>query len=129
MIPEALKRDAVILAQHDFCFEIVPDGLKIYIQFKDFPLPAGLYNADTTGLLIFTTSNYPNAGFDMFWTDPSLALRDGRVPKQADQLELHLGQNWRRFSYHPYNEISWNPSEDNVVRFVAYVQQRLRNGD
>ena len=129
MIPEGLQRDVEILTKNGFCFEIIPGGTKLYIRFKDFPLPEGLYNADKTNLLIFTTPFYPSAGFDMFWTDPELTLKDGSMPKQAEEFESHLGQRWRRFSYHPYNDVDWNPSEDDVARFVEYVQQRLRNGD
>ena len=129
MIPEDLQRDADVLKGNGFCFDIIPDGQKLYIKFKDFPLPTALYNMDTTDLLIFTTPHYPRAGFDMFWTDPRLALKNESVPKQAEVIELHLGQEWRRFSYHPYNSTPWNPSEDNIARFIEYVKQRLRNGD
>ena len=129
MIPEDLQRDVDRLRDNGFCFDIVPDGQKIYIKFKNFQLPATLYNMDATDLLIFTTPHYPRAGFDMFWTDPELKLKDKSIPKQADVEEFHLGKKWRRFSYHPYNDTPWNPSEDNISRFVEYVKQRLRNGD
>lgn len=129
MIPEELQRDLDVLSENGFKFEAIPDNPKIYIIFSDFPLPEGLYNADKTTLLIFTTPHYPIAGFDMFWTDPELKLKDGNTPKQAEAIEQHRGQSWRRFSYHPYNNAPWNPSEDTVARFIEYVQQRLRNGD
>ena len=129
MIPEELTRDLESLASRGFVYTIIEDGPKIYILFKDFPLPTEVYNMEKTDLLIFTTPHYPNAGFDMFWTDETLTLKNGGIPKQAETIEIHLGKRWRRFSYHPYNIKPWNPSEDNVVRFVEYVQQRLRNGD
>lgn len=72
---------------------------------------------------------YPQAGFDMFWTDKSLTLRDGRIPMGGEVEEPHLGLVWRRFSYHPYGERGWDPSRDDVAGFVAYVQQRLQRGD
>ena len=129
MIPEDLLKDLDVLTENGFRFQVIPDGPKIYIIFSDFPLPKGLYNTDKTTLLIFTTPHYPIAGFDMFWTDPRLKLKNDSVPKQATEIEQHQGQSWRRFSYHPYNNIHWNPSEDTVVRFIEYIQQRLRNGD
>ena len=129
MIPEELRTDASVLRERGFDFEMIQSGLKIYIRFRNFPLPEGLYNVDTTDLLIFTTPQYPSAGFDMFWTEPGLVLKNGNVPQSADAMEPHLEQNWRRFSYHPYNKIHWNPAEDNVGTFVEYVQQRLRRGD
>lgn len=130
MIPEKLVQDLQVLQTRGFnCDPPVEKDCRIYVVFKDFPLPSGLYNMETTDLLIFTTVHYPGAGFDMFWTDPSLTLSNGEVPKSADAEEQHLNKNWRRFSYHPYNGKSWNPSEDDVIRFVGYVQQRLCKGD
>jgi len=129
MIPEELRHDLEMLDSRGFVYDIVEDGSKIYIVLKDFPLPSGIYNLVKTDLLIFTTPHYPNAGFDMFWTDEKLTLKNGGIPKQAEHVEPHLSTRRRRFSYHPYNGKPWNPSEDNVSRFVEYVQQRLRNGD
>ena len=129
MIPEQLRMDTSVLSERGFDFEMISSGSKIYIRFKNFPLPTGLYNVDKTDLLIFTTSPYPNAGFDMFWTEPGLALQNGNTPKAAEAIEPHLGQDWRRFSYHPYDRTHWDPAEDNIGMFVEYVQQRLRRGD
>ena len=128
MIPEELSRDLKCL-QKRFCCEITEADLKVYVVFKGFPLPQGMYNAEKTDLLIFTTPYYPNAGFDMFWTDPDLTLDDGRTPGSADTVETHIGREWRRFSYHPYDQKKWNPAVDNVERFVCYVQRRLGKGD
>lgn len=129
MIPEELRLDLKMLDGRGFVYDIVEDASKVYIVFKDFPLPSGVYNMEKTDLLIFTTPHYPSAGFDMFWTDDKLTLQNGSIPKQAEHVEPHLGIQRRRFSYHPYNGKPWNPSEDNISRFVEYVQQRLRKGD
>ena len=129
MIPEELIPDLVVLSSRGFVYDLVESESKIYIVFKDFPLPLETYNMEKTDLLIFTTPHYPNAGFDMFWTDETLTLKNKKIPKQANVKEKHLGIIRRRFSYHPYKIKSWNPSEDNVLIFVEYVQQRLRNGD
>ena len=129
MIPDSLVRDLENLQNRGFLYDVVESGCKVYVLFKEFPLPPNLYNMKKTDLLIFTTPHYPNANFDMFWTDPSLTLHDGRIPQSADVEECHVGKNWRRFSYHPYDSIPWNPSKDNVESYVEYVQQRLRNGD
>ena len=129
MIPGELTRDAAALRRRGFDFELVENNARIHVVFRDFPLPAGLYNTGATDLLIFTTTYYPNSGFDMFWTDPDLTLSGGGVPGGADALETHLGRRWRRFSYHPYDQRRWNPAEDDVIGFVGYVQQRLQRGD
>ena len=129
MIPEELTQDLKSLNKRGFKHELSEDGSKIYIVFKDFELPFGLYNMEKTDLLIYTSPNYPNAGFDMFWVDESLTLSNGNIPKKAELIKKYLNKNWRRFSYHPYNSKPWNPSEDDVSIFIEYVQQRLRKGD
>ena len=129
MIPEALEKDVATLRKRGFNLSIFENGPTIYLQFSNFPLPSGRYNLERTDLLIFTSVHYPYAGFDMFWTNPQLTLSDGTIPKQAESIENHLNKEWRRFSYHPYTNTPWNPSEDNVERYVEYVQQRLRNGN
>jgi len=129
MIPQELVQDLEVLKTQGYAFEIIEDGVKIYIKFKDHPLPSGIYNTDKTDLLIFTTSHYPIAGFDMFWVDSTLALKNNGHPKAAETFENHLGISWRRFSYHPYTATPWSPSEDSVIRFMSYVDKRLLMGD
>lgn len=129
MIPDELLVDLKVLVDQGFLYELVEDGGRIFVLFKGYALPDGLYNVDKTDLLIYTTPHYPNAGFDMFWVEEKLMLKNGSPPKNGDAVENYLGRNWRRFSYHPYNVKAWNPSEDSVVTFMGYVEQRLRKGD
>lgn len=129
MIPEELLADLKVLSEQGFAYDLVEDGGRIFIIFKEYPLPPNLYNLDKTDLLIFTTPHYPNAGFDMFWVDEKLRLGNGGIPKSGESVENYLGRSWRRFSYHPYNVKPWNPSDDNVVTFMSYVDQRLKKGD
>ncbi len=129
MISDELLKDLQALKERGFIFSISEESNKIYIIFKDYPLPIGIYNMEKTDLLISTTPFYPNSGFDMFWVDEKLLLKNNTVPKSADQIESILGVKWRRFSYHPYNVKHWNPSEDSVITFMEYVSQRLNRGD
>lgn len=129
MIPEELVKDLEELKEWGYVYDITEDAGRVYVVFKGYPLPNGLYNVDKTDLLVFTTPLYPNAGFDMFWVDQSVVLRSSGAPKSGESIENHLGKSWRRFSYHPYNAKAWNPSQDNVVSFMAYVDQRLKRGD
>lgn len=129
MIPEELIKDLQVLKDRGFICELVEEGLKISIVFRNYPLPLLVYNMDTTDLLIFTTAQYPNAGFDMFWTDEKLALKNGGIPKNGESIETYLGKRWRRFSYHPFNNRPWNPSKDSVISYISYIDQRLNKGD
>ena len=129
MIPEELTKDLEILKEQNYSYEIVEESGRVNILFKGYPLPSGIYNQEKTDLLIFTTPQYPNAGFDMFWVDENLKLQNNTIPQNGDSIEVYLGRRWRRFSYHPYNSKPWNPSEDNVVSFMSYIEQRLRRGN
>ena len=129
MIPDELTKDLQILKEAGYSFEVVEEGPRIYVVFKSYKLPPGLFNVDTSDLMVFTTQQYPNASLDMFWVDEKLSLKNGGTPKSADQLESYLGRRWRRFSYHPFNNRPWNPAEDSVVSYMSYVDQRLGRGD
>jgi hypothetical protein len=129
MIPDELTKDLQFLKECGYVFELIEEGPRIYIVFKNYPLPPGVYSSDKTDLLIFTTQFYPNAGFDMFWVDENLKLKNGSVPRNADSLENYLEKRWRRFSYHPYTAKPWNPSEDSVGSFMGNVERRLKNSD
>jgi len=129
MIPQALIDDLEVLKERGRNFETIESDGKIYIFFKDFQLPSGIYSSETTDLLFFTTPNYPDAGFDMFFTDEKLTLKNGTDPRSASSKVPHLNRTWRQFSYHPYNNKPWNPSEDSVGSFMEYVLQRLKIGD
>ena len=129
MIPEELTKDLQYLKECGYTYEIVEEGQRIYIIFKGFPLPAGLYSCEKIDLMIFTTQFYPNAGFDMFWVDEGLKLKSGNLPRNGEALETYMGKRWQRFSYHPYSAKPWNPSEDSITSFIGNVQKRLTNGD
>ena len=129
MISQELNRDLEPLRSAGLKFKIIVEDRKTYVWFTGYSLPPALYNKDTTDLLILTLTSYPRAGFDMFWVDPDVLLRDGRTPNGAGVTERHAGKLWRRFSYHPYQDKPWNPFEDNVVSFINYVDQRLGRGD
>jgi Uncharacterized protein conserved in bacteria len=128
MIPNELSED---LKNWQGPHDILEDGQRIFIVFKDYPLPLGIYNMDQTDMMIYTTAFYPNAGFDMFWVNEHLLLKSGSIPKSAEAIEPYLGKNWRRFSYHPYQGEgkAWNPAEDSIIRYLSYVDQRLERGD
>ena len=129
MIPAKLRNDVDALKKRGFDPSITESDGKIYVIFKNFPLPNGIYNKDMINLLIFTSPYYPSASFDMFWTEPELVLKDGSVPSRADRIQPRLGKNWRRFSYHPYQNHPWSPTDDDLATYVAYIQKRLHKGD
>jgi hypothetical protein len=103
--------------------EIVEDAEVVNLLFRDFPVGEG-FNVPACDLLIRIPRSYPDAGPDMFWTTPELALSDGRVPQSAESVEVYLGRQWRRFSWHRSH---WNSSLDNIHGYLEFVRRRLRH--
>jgi hypothetical protein len=100
--------------------DIAEDASAINLVFKDYPIPSG-YNLSAADLLIRIPLSYPDAGPDMFWTSPALRLASNAAPQNADLLEMYMGQQWRRFSWHTV----WKPTVDNLHGYLHFVRQRL----
>jgi len=127
-LPPQLEQDIDKLREIGYDVEVrrePPDGAKIFVIIKDFPLPECWKNADknSTDLLIIADISYPNSKLDMFWTETGVLLKDGRVPKNGDVIENYLNRKWRRFSWHCK---SWNPAIDNIITYLDVVIERLR---
>lgn len=126
MIPVELQNHVDTLSKMGYVLEFREQTPQILILFHSFPLPNGIYNKTHTELLVFTTAEYPNAGFDMFWTDQDLTLVNGSVPRGAEAIESYVGKAWRRFSWHLNRP--WNPSLDSLLSHVSMIEERLHRG-
>lgn len=125
MIPQELEAEIAHLKDLGYNPEIHIEGQRIYIVFRDFPFgPA--YSPARGDLLLYTSIVYPNAGFDMFWTDPNVKLANGGVPQAAEVMESYMGRTWRRFSWHLNR--GWNPARDSLRSWLSYVEARLAKG-
>jgi hypothetical protein len=85
---------------------------------------SGTFNCPATTVLIRVPRAYPDAGLDMFWTDPGLILADGQIPQAANSMEQYAGRMWRRFSWH-HN--GWNPTLNNLHTYMEFVRRRFRD--
>jgi hypothetical protein len=105
----------------EYSVHVVEDASHINVILANFRVGRG-FNSDTTDVLLKIPRAYPDAGPDMFWTRPGLLLKDGRAPQAADIIEAHVGDQWRRFSWHPSR---WNPVNDNLRTYIEFVRERL----
>lgn len=105
-----------------FMIEVQEDPSFVNLIFKSFPVGPG-FNATSADLLIRIPLSYPDAGPDMFWTDPVLTLDNGCIPQAADSIETYIGRQWRRFSWH-HNR--WNSLTDNLHSYIEFVRNRLK---
>jgi Prokaryotic E2 family E len=103
--------------------DVERDGAQVYVLLRALPLPRGVYQVATTDVLFITDAQYPLSAMDMFWTDPSVLRPDGSVPIGGDNIEIHLGRPWRRFSWHR-NGV-WNPARNGLLDHFEFMQARF----
>jgi hypothetical protein len=102
--------------------EVVEEPGCINVVFKEFTLGEG-FSRPTSDLLVRVPKSYPEAGPDMFYTSPEVTLASGLNPQSAEHNEIHIGKQWRRFSWH---KAAWNPSVDNMHGYLEFIRKRLR---
>lgn len=125
MVSDQIALEVKSLQDEGFSVEIIETEEWFFVIFHSYPVNGNL-SKSATELLIKLPRSYPNGKPDMFWTDVDLTLKDGRVPRSADQIETLLGMQWRRFSWHPQN---WNPGSDNLRTFLEFVNARLAKAE
>ena len=124
-IPPLLQEHIKILEREGHKIEIHVDS-EIHIVFKDYKIPAQIWDQNKTDLLVITHPTYPNAKMDMFWVHPPISLKSDKTVQAADTTEDKLGINWLRFSWHVQ---SWNPGKDNLITYLDVVNDRLRRDE
>lgn len=122
-LPPKLERELEEL-RADNEVEVVEDPDFVNVILKGFPLGDG-YSALQSDLLIRVPRSYPDAGLDMFWVAPEITLSSGQIPQNGDTMEIYVGRNWRRFSWHRQGS-PWNPTVDNMHGHIEFIRRRLR---
>lgn len=120
MLPPQLAKELGELHE-GLVAEVIEEADFINVMFADF-LTGPAFSNPTTTLLLRVPRSYPDAGLDMFWTDVTLVLSDGGMPRNAEHIETHAGRQWRRFSWH-HN--GWNPGLNNLQTYVEFVRRRF----
>jgi Prokaryotic E2 family E len=121
MLPGQLLDEVEQLRADGYKVELVEAEGWANLSFLEYAIPCR-YNKRESRLLVRAPLAYPNGKPDMFWTDPELTFADGRIPEGAGTIETALGQQWRRFSWHPQ---SWNPGVDDIRTYLEFVNNRL----
>lgn len=114
------------LSEHFSDVRIVEANGFFNVVFSVYSLPRA-YNKHETMLLIEVPQSYPNRKPDMFWVDEDVRLKNGSMPKSAEEIKALLpdGKIWRRFSWHLSK---WDPAKDNLAMYLEFVDQRLAQG-
>jgi hypothetical protein len=121
MLPPRLAKEiAELRSAHEV--ELVEGADVLDLIIADVPT-GSLFNYPSTTVLLRIPRTYPDAGLDMFWTDPSLMLADGGTPQAAASMEEYAGRTWRRFSWH---HTTWNAAQHNLHSYLEFVRRRFR---
>lgn len=121
MLPPRLTSDVAEL-QRTHSVQVVEESDFINVIVEEFPTGEA-YNRPTTTLLLRVPRAFPDAGLDMFWTDPSLLLNTGAIPQAAEGVETYSGRTWRRFSWHTNG---WSPASQSLPAYLEFVRRRFR---
>ena len=123
-LPPALQAHIDKLREEGRTIETM-HGDEIGVVIKDYPLPSEIWSRPSADLLIKTHPTYPNALIDMFWLDPPVSLRRG-APVNGATMDAQFGREWQRFSWHVG---TWYPAHDNLLTYLAVVDDRLSRNE
>jgi hypothetical protein len=122
------------LEQRGFSWEEDPQSR--FFIFKDYALPAGMYNVDKCDVLVVIPPNYNHGGNDMFWTYPMLSRKDGKaIPKintpSMNDNRHYGGREFCRWSrhWHPNTSSAWRPGKDDIISIQRRIEWALKNPD
>lgn len=87
---------------------------------RDYSLPEG-YDLDKTNLMIRIPADYPAGPLDMFYLQPAISRKDGRLIGALAEEE-HFSQKWQRWSRH----YEWKPGEHCIATHFAYIKNALQ---
>jgi hypothetical protein len=124
-IPDLLTQHIEQLRQKGYTINVIEEGQEIGIIFVKFPIPESIWNRTVVDLLVVAHLAYPNSKLDMFWVDPTIALKNGNTPKATTNAN-RFGRAWQQFSWHVN---SWNPGHDNLITYLDVVNDRLRRAE
>jgi hypothetical protein len=117
------ERDRAYLTDKAIAFEEIVDGGQRGVVLRQYPLPAGLFDAPKADLLILIPAGYPDVPPDMFYTLPWVKLTaKNALPRAADQPHPFAGQTWQRWSRH---NKEWRPGIDGIWSMLKRVDHAL----
>jgi len=98
-----------------------PDGTFV-ITIPFIPLNGG-WNQDRVSVAFIAPVGFPLSQPDCFWTDDSLRLANGGLPKNTGFQTPPFASNpklW--FSWHL---AAWNPARNSLKSFIGAIRERL----
>ncbi len=120
MLPQS---DMTCLAERGIEYKVEVEANMTCVVLPRYRLPPG-YDPEQADLLLRLNPGFPDVQPDMWWFNPGVRLRDGRVIKATEVTEHHLGQTWQRWSRH-FNAGQWQSGIDCLESYLALIRREL----
>jgi len=117
--------DRDYLLEKEYVFEEKIDANQNGLIIRDWILPTGKYNLETSDLLILLPNGYPEVRPDMWYFNPAILLAPSNKLAKQTQVNINFeGKVWQRWSRHyPANE--WRSGIDGIHTYLKKVQTAL----
>ncbi|MGG6232330.1 E2/UBC family protein [Tenacibaculum sp. SDUM215027] len=117
--------DRDYLLEKEYVFEEKIDANRNGLIIRDWILPTGKYNLETSDLLILLPNGYPEVRPDMWYFNPAILLAPSNKLAKQTQVNINFeGKVWQRWSRHyPANE--WRSGIDGIHTYLKKVQTAL----
>lgn len=119
--------DTDYLLEKGYQFEEKIDTNRNGLIIRNWVLPSGKFNFQTSDLLILIPNGYPEVRPDMWYFNPALLLASSNRPARQTQANINFeGKIWQRWSRHfPANE--WRSGVDGIHTYLKKIEVALGN--
>ena len=118
--------DKDYLIEKGYLFEERLDNGVNGLIIKNWGLPEGVFNLQTSDLLIIIPSGYPEVGLDMWYFEPPILLSPSNRPARQTVANINFNNKvWQRWSRHyPPNE--WRSGVDGIHTYLKRIETALQ---
>jgi hypothetical protein len=116
MLPQS---EVVRLAERGIKYTVSAEANMTCVVVQEYRLPPG-YDREQTDLLLRLSPGFPDVQPDMWWFDPGIRLKDGRLVRATEVTEHHVGRTWQRWSRH-FNAGQWQSGIDSLESYMALI--------
>jgi hypothetical protein len=121
-LPE-FDRDYLLEKGYQFEEKIEPNGNGLII--RNWLLPSGKFNLQTSDLLILVPNGYPDVRPDMWYFNPAILLAPSNTLARQTQVNISFeGKAWQRWSRH-YPAEEWRSGIDGMHTYLKKIQVAL----
>ncbi|MFN0008776.1 MAG: E2/UBC family protein [Planctomycetota bacterium] len=120
MLPQ---NDVIRLAERGIKYTVLAEASMTCVVVQEYRLPPG-YDREQADLLLRLSPGFPDVQPDMWWFNPGIRLKDGRVVRATEVTEQHVGRTWQRWSRH-LDAGKWQSGIDSLESYLALISGEL----